>query len=101
MPLRVTRPAPSSTTRDAVFRTRAVSVMRIVTGRGPQANRISPPPRTAATTARDVQLAGVPVPTTRPPAGAAVAGAAVAGATARSDATHVPPASSARSIPTA
>lgn len=37
----------------------------IVTGRGPQENVITPPAATAATTAFDVQLAAVPVPTTR------------------------------------
>src|SRR5436305_10241872 len=64
-PLSVTRPPPSSTTRELVFRTLAVACILIVTGLGPQAKRIIPPARTAATTAAEVQLAGVPWPTTR------------------------------------
>ena len=60
--------------------TLAVAVILIVTGSGPQANRMIPPAATAATTAADVQPAGVPRPTTRvgrelstgrPPAGTA------------------------------
>jgi hypothetical protein len=39
--------------------------MVMVTGAGPQSKVISPPAATAATTAADVQLAGVPLPTTR------------------------------------
>jgi hypothetical protein len=39
--------------------------MVIVTGAGPQKNVITPPAATAATTASDVQLAGVPSPITR------------------------------------
>ncbi|HAN36678.1 MAG TPA: hypothetical protein DCQ52_14995, partial [Acidimicrobiaceae bacterium] len=40
-------------------------VITIVTGAGPQSNVITPPSATAATTACDVQLAGVPLPITR------------------------------------
>jgi hypothetical protein len=36
----------------------------MVTGRGPQENAITPPSATAWTTACDVQLPGVPSPTT-------------------------------------
>ena len=43
----------------------AVWVIAIVTGAGPQSNVITPPAATAATTAAEVQLAGVPEPTTR------------------------------------
>ncbi|MEO3810273.1 hypothetical protein ABGB17_14830 [Sphaerisporangium sp. B11E5] len=64
-PLNVTLPPPSSTTRLLVFRTFAVAFITIVTAVAPQANRITPPLATAATTAADVQLAGVPFPTTR------------------------------------
>jgi hypothetical protein len=39
--------------------------MTMVTGWAPQLNLITPPFATALTTAADVQLAGVPVPTTR------------------------------------
>jgi hypothetical protein len=39
--------------------------MVIVTGAGPQSKVITPPAATAATTAADVQLAGVPRPMTR------------------------------------
>nr|BFE71777.1 hypothetical protein GCM10020092_050780 [Actinoplanes digitatis] len=39
--------------------------MVIVTGAGPQSKVILPPAATALTTAAEVQLAGVPVPTTR------------------------------------
>ena len=42
----------------------AVAVMVIVTGSGPQLNVMTPPAATAVTTAADVQLAGVPSPTT-------------------------------------
>jgi hypothetical protein len=38
--------------------------MAIVTGAGPQENVITPPVATAATTADDVQLVAVPLPTT-------------------------------------
>jgi hypothetical protein len=48
-----------------MFRTFAVAFITIVTAFAPQANRISPPLATAATTAADVQLAAVPFPTTR------------------------------------
>jgi hypothetical protein len=64
-PLRVTSPPPSSTTRALVFLTLAVAFIRIVTDRGPHEKRMIPPARTAATTAAEVQLAGVPCPTTR------------------------------------
>ena len=46
------------------LRTFAVVVNLIVTGFGPQENVISPPRATARTTAADVQLAAVPLPTT-------------------------------------
>src|SRR4051812_41725389 len=39
--------------------------MVIVTGAGPQSKVITPPAATAATTSADVQLSGVPLPTTR------------------------------------
>src|SRR5690606_35904800 len=52
-------------TRDESLTTLAVSVITIVTGSGPQSNTITPPAATASTTARDVQLAGVPLPITR------------------------------------
>jgi hypothetical protein len=42
-----------------------VAVIVIVTGLRPQLNRMMPPLATAATTAAEVQLAGVPRPTTR------------------------------------
>jgi hypothetical protein len=65
-PLSVTLPPPSSTTTGLrSFRTFAVCVMTIVTGSGPQEKVMMPPAATAATTAADVQDAGVPVPTTR------------------------------------
>jgi hypothetical protein len=48
-----------------VFTTLAVAFILIVTGFGPHKKRMIPPARTAATTAVDVQLAGVPLPTTR------------------------------------
>jgi hypothetical protein len=44
--------------------TLAVAVITMVTGRGPQENAITPPAATAWTTACDVQLPGVPWPTT-------------------------------------
>ena len=47
-----------------VLRTLAVAVITMVTGRGPQENAITPPAATAWTTACDVQLPGVPWPTT-------------------------------------
>lgn len=64
-PLSVTLPPPSSTTRDTALRTFAVAAIVITTGRGPQENVMTPPAATAATTAADVQLAGVPLPTVR------------------------------------
>jgi hypothetical protein len=48
-----------------VFLTLAVAFIRMVTGSGPQENRITPPRRTAEITAADVQLAAVPLPITR------------------------------------
>jgi hypothetical protein len=48
-----------------VFTTFAVAAMVITTGAGPQEKVITPPFATAATTAADVQLAGVPLPITR------------------------------------
>ena len=43
----------------------AVRFISIRTGSGPQRNLMIPPFATARTTARDVQLRGVPVPTQR------------------------------------
>jgi hypothetical protein len=43
----------------------AVARIVIVTGFGPQENLMTPPAATADTTARDVQLLGLPVPMTR------------------------------------
>src|SRR5215470_15071583 len=63
-PLSATIPAPSRTTRLLVLRTSAVASIVIVTGRGPQENVITPPAATAATTACEVQPAGVPSPMT-------------------------------------
>src|SRR5260370_11418495 len=63
-PLSVTRPRPSSTTRCLVLGTRAVAVIKIVTGLLPQSNLMIPPAATARTTAADVQLAGPPSPIT-------------------------------------
>ncbi|MFV0450816.1 MAG: hypothetical protein ACK5LS_01015 [Propioniciclava sp.] len=42
----------------------AVAFIVIVTGLGPQSKAITPPEATPATTASEVQLAGVPVPIT-------------------------------------
>ena len=64
-PLRVTRPRPSRTTRRLVLTTLAVRLSSIRTGSGPQRNLMIPPFATARTTARDVQLRGVPLPTQR------------------------------------
>src|SRR5689334_21515203 len=64
-PLSVTRPPPSSTTWLLALRTFAVAVIVMVTGAGPQLNVMMPPAATAFTTAADVQLAGVPLPTLR------------------------------------
>ncbi len=44
--------------------TLAVELILMVTGLGPQENRMIPPARTAATTAAEVQLAALPRPTT-------------------------------------
>src|ERR1700733_2973858 len=63
-PLSVTNPPPSRTTRALVLRTLAVALILIVTGRGPHEKRMTPPARTAAITAADVQPAEVPCPTT-------------------------------------
>src|SRR5277367_3735047 len=63
-PLSVTLPPPSRTTCWLVFTTFAVAVIVMVTGAGPQENVMMPPFATAATTACDVQPAGVPVPIT-------------------------------------
>src|SRR5438445_1543945 len=63
-PLSVTLPPPSSTTWCAVLTTLAVAVIVIFTGVGPQLKVITPPLATAATTAADVQPAGVPSPIT-------------------------------------
>jgi hypothetical protein len=60
----VTNPPPSSTTWWLVFLTLAVAVMEMVTGAVPQSKVMMPPLATALTTAAEVQLAGVPVPTT-------------------------------------
>ncbi|GHJ50774.1 hypothetical protein Nm8I071_00810 [Nonomuraea sp. TT08I-71] len=43
----------------------AVAFIRMVTGAGPQSKVMIPPAATAFTTASEVQLAGVPVPTVR------------------------------------
>src|SRR5690349_18513660 len=65
-PLSVTLPPPSSTIfGPAALRTLAVAAIVIVTGSGPQENVITPPAATAATTAAEVQLPGVPSPITR------------------------------------
>ena len=53
------------TTRLLVLTTLAVCSISIVTGSGPQRNRMTPPLATARTTAREVQLAAVPSPTQR------------------------------------
>ena len=47
------------------LRTFAVAVIVMVTGAGPQSKVMMPPAATAFTTAAEVQLAGVPVPTLR------------------------------------
>jgi hypothetical protein len=64
-PLSVTSPPPSKTTTGLVFMTLAVALILMVTGLGPHENRMIPPARTAARTAAEVQLAGVPRPMTR------------------------------------
>src|ERR1700742_3705891 len=64
-PPRVTSPRPSRTTRRLVLTTFAVRFISIRTGSGPQRKRMSPPRATARTTAREVQLPGVPLPTQR------------------------------------
>src|SRR5262249_4927937 len=70
--LSVTSPPPSMTTSPRVLSTFAVACMRIVTGLRPHEKRISPPARTAAITAAEVQLRAVPCPTTRAGAAALV-----------------------------
>src|SRR5215831_3707916 len=61
----VTLPPPSMTmSGPVVLRILAVAVSVIVTGAGPQSKAMTPPAATALTTAADVQLAAVPVPTT-------------------------------------
>ncbi|GIE86021.1 hypothetical protein Are01nite_25010 [Actinoplanes regularis] len=47
------------------FFTLAVAVIVMVTGAGPQSKVMMPPAATAFTTAAEVQLAGVPLPTVR------------------------------------
>src|SRR3954463_4544782 len=64
-PLSVTRPPPARTTWLFLLRTLAVALMVIVTGFGPQLKVMMPPAATALTTAAEVQLAAVPVPTVR------------------------------------
>src|ERR1700760_578153 len=63
-PLGVALPCPPRTNPALVLRALGVACMVIVTGSGPQENVITPPDATAATTACDVQLAGVPFPIT-------------------------------------
>ena len=63
-----------------------VCVSVIVCGLGPQLKVITPPLATAATKAAEVQLAGVPLPTTRAP----VVSAAGAGSTQLLPLTHEP-----------
>jgi hypothetical protein len=63
-PLRVTRPPPSNATRRRVLMTLAVLVITMVTGLRPQMKVMMPPAATSRTTAADVQLAGLPFPTT-------------------------------------
>src|SRR5690242_17203192 len=64
-PLRVTLLPPSRTIFGPLsLNTLAVSSRVIVTGSGPQSNVTTPPFATASTTAAEVQLSGVPVPTT-------------------------------------
>lgn len=57
-------PPPSSTTRAEVLTTFAVADIVITTGAGPHEKVMTPPLATAATTAAEVQLAAVPLPTT-------------------------------------
>src|SRR5262245_10899823 len=65
-PLRVTLPPPSSTISGPVsLRILAVAVSVMVIGFGPQSKVMIPPAATAATTAPEVQLAGLPSPMTR------------------------------------
>ncbi len=63
-PSRVTRPPPSMTTSGLSLKTFAVAFIAMVTGFGPQSKVMTPPWATAFTTAAEVQLPGVPVPTT-------------------------------------
>jgi hypothetical protein len=62
------------------LRTLAVARIVIVTGSGPHEKVMIPPAATAATTASEVQLAAVPLPTTR--VGREVSTAAASGGTA-------------------
>src|SRR4051794_15050266 len=63
-PESVTLPPPSMTSLLVPLRTLAVSVNVIVTGFAPQLKVTTPPAVTAESTAADVQLAAVPLPTT-------------------------------------
>src|SRR5580704_10458208 len=64
-PLRVTLLPPSMTMLGPLsLKIFAVSSRTMVTGSGPQSKVTTPPAATAATTAAEVQLAGVPSPTT-------------------------------------
>src|SRR6185436_15926718 len=63
-PDRVTLPPPSRTSRCVLFRTLAVCDSVMVIGLAPQLKVITPPAVTAASTAAEVQPAGVPVPMT-------------------------------------
>src|SRR5437868_14892229 len=64
-PLRVTLPPPSMTIFGPVsLKIFAVRVRVIVTGSGPHEKVMIPPSATASTKASDVQLSGVPLPTT-------------------------------------
>ena len=57
-PSRVTSPPPSITMSGRLLKTRAVALIGIVTGDGPQLNVMIPPWATALTTACEVQLPG-------------------------------------------
>src|SRR3954454_12810617 len=63
-PERVTLPPPSSTSFAVLLRILRVWLRVIVTGFAPQLNVTTPPAATADTTAAEVQLAAVPLPTT-------------------------------------
>src|SRR5690349_16584372 len=64
-PESVTLPPPSITSLLVLLRTLIVCDSVIVTGFGPQSKVITPPAAAALSTAAEVQLAAVPVPTTR------------------------------------